>query len=398
MTGGRRLRDALRDLRRHPVQNALTALTMLIGVVSIVLVSAASSIATDAILADQEQQTARAVTYLAQTRIPAPGLATTARTVADHLQRRLGGQANVLISETAAMFWGTPEESMHNLPRRGLTVDWELGDLSRTRRVTALSGAFPLPELSEPPLLAVNETAAAQLGYPQQRTVVLSPETDGPGVQFTIAAVVADGSDEPQAFGTMDALAEFFPQAATGPTQIELTLPTTHPELVSQAVADTLVDAHLTASDKVERYDTAWRVVEQIALVREILLAICVVMLGLAALGILNVGLSSVRERSKELVIRRVLGARRRDLFGLVTGGAVLLALIVTASATVLTMVGVEFVVPRLLPASKGIVAPPFPADAALLGCAAAVLTALIGSALPAWKATRLDVADALRA
>lgn len=132
MTGGRRLRDALRDLRRHPVQNALTALTMLIGVVSIVLVSAASSIATDAILADQEQQTARAVTYLAQTRIPAPGLATTARTVADHLQRRLGGQANVLISETTAMFWGTPEESMHNLPRRGLAVDWELGDLSRT--------------------------------------------------------------------------------------------------------------------------------------------------------------------------------------------------------------------------------------------------------------------------
>lgn len=295
------------------------------------------------------------------------------------------------------MFWGTPDDSAHNLPRRGLAVTWDLGDLTRARRVSALSGAFPLPELSQPPLLAVNEAAARQLGYPEQRTVVLSPESAGAGVRFTIAAVVADGSGEPQAFGTMDALAEYFAQAATEPTQIEVTVPVTSPELVSQAIDDALTDAQLPASERIERYDTAWRVVEQIEFIRTILLVISAVMLGLAALGILNVGLSSVRERSKELVIRRALGARRRDVFSLVTGSAVLLALIVTVLAIVLTVVGVEVVLPRFLPAGRGIASPPFPADAALLGCAAAVLTALIGSAAPAAKATRLDVADALR-
>jgi putative ABC transport system permease protein len=397
MIGGRLLRDALRDLWRHPLQNALTALTMLIGVASIVLVSAGSSIATDSILAEQEQQTARAVTYLAQTRIPASGLASTARAVADHLRTRLGGQANVLLSETTPMYWGTPDESADNLPRQGLVVTWDLGDLTRARRVTALSGTFPLPALSQPPLLAVNETVARQLGYPEQRTVVLSPELAGAGVQFTIGAVVSDGSTELQAFGTMDALAEYFPQTATRPTQIQITAPVPSPEWVGQAVDDTLADAHLPASERIQRYDTAWRLVEQIDLIRTILLVVAVVMLGLAALGILNVGLSSVRERSKELVIRRALGARRRDVFGLVTGSAVLLALIVTVLAIVLTMAGVEFILPRLLPAGRAIVTPPFPTDAAMLGCAAAVLTALIGSAAPAWKATRLDVADALR-
>lgn len=116
-----------------------------------------------------------------------------------------------------------------------------------------------------------------------------------------------------------------------------------------------------------------------------------------SSVGILNIGLASVKERARELVIRRPVGARRTDLVGLVLLHAVVLALIATTCATVITVIAVTRWVPNYIPYDSPIVSPAIPWDGFIAGLAAALTTTLIGSLVPAIAASHLTIADALR-
>lgn len=60
---------------------------------------------------------------------------------------------------------------------------------------------------------------------------------------------------------------------------------------------------------------------------------IAILLLFVSALGLINIGLASLEQRTHELLIRRALGATRWSIASLVLGSSVLLAMIVSILA-----------------------------------------------------------------
>ncbi len=107
---------------------------------------------------------------------------------------------------------------------------------------------------------------------------------------------------------------------------------------------------------------------------------------------IMNIMLVSVTERTKEIGIRKSLGARRRDILKQFLAESTTLALLGGA-----TGVSLAYLLARLVSALS-----PIPTSLPLLAVAAALLVSgsvgLISGVYPAWQAARLDPIVALRA
>ena len=81
------------------------------------------------------------------------------------------------------------------------------------------------------------------------------------------------------------------------------------------------------------RVDRVGELRDSLSFMQAVFSAVAAAALLVSALGLLNIGLASIAERSRELVVRRALGAQRRHLFVQVMGSSLLLAVIVTVVA-----------------------------------------------------------------
>jgi putative ABC transport system permease protein len=124
------------------------------------------------------------------------------------------------------------------------------------------------------------------------------------------------------------------------------------------------------------------------------LVAIAISALGLlvGGIGVMNIMLMSVTERTREIGIRKALGARRRDIVGqflveamTLTGAGGMLGIVIAVLITML----VGALVPSL--PSK------VPAWALITGFSASVIIGVFFGVWPAMKAAKLDPVDALR-
>jgi putative ABC transport system permease protein len=110
-----------------------------------------------------------------------------------------------------------------------------------------------------------------------------------------------------------------------------------------------------------------------------------------AGVGIMNIMLVSVTERTKEIGIRKAIGARRANILGQFIVEAVVLCQIGGIFGIIIGILGgniaaIAFHMPAV-----------FPVDWALIGFAITTLVGVIFGVYPAWKASNLDPIEALR-
>jgi ABC-type antimicrobial peptide transport system permease subunit len=122
-----------------------------------------------------------------------------------------------------------------------------------------------------------------------------------------------------------------------------------------------------------------------------LLLAVALISLLVGGVGIMNIMMVSVTERTKEIGLRMAVGARPRDILWQFLVEAVFLCLIGGAVGVLLGRGG-SFLVEFFL---KWRTEPSLPAVIGAVGVSAFV--GIVFGFYPAWKASRLDPIDALR-
>jgi len=110
-----------------------------------------------------------------------------------------------------------------------------------------------------------------------------------------------------------------------------------------------------------------------------------------AGIGIMNIMLVSVTERTREIGIRRAIGAKKRNIMVQFIMEAVALCEVGGAIGVVLGILGGNLLAMVLkLP-------PAVPMDWVLIGLAMCSVVGIVFGTYPAWKAANLDPIEALR-
>ncbi len=125
---------------------------------------------------------------------------------------------------------------------------------------------------------------------------------------------------------------------------------------------------------------------------------VTIVALTIGGLGILGVGMASVRERARDFGLRRALGASKGRIFASVIVQTLLEVLMAAGIAIPLAAVLVELFAREMVLESLPL--PPstaLPLSSALQGLAGALVVGLMAGLLPAINAARVSVVQALR-
>ncbi len=391
------VRHALSELASHPGRATLNAIGLLVGVLAVVGIVGSGSVVGSIAIGTAEQLNGRSASYS----VPVEAGAISAADVESFLSATApvgdsGGAVALLITTTEPTAIGTLADSVQRAPLHRTPVTFVWGDLSRIRRLPVLQGAAEWGDASFPPHLVLNRPAAELWGGVGTELVVM---TGGhPPVRVIVSGVIADGDGQP---GYYLAAAPFLtlPGGIRG-AQAEVTLQ--HPSATAEAMFLAATQGASAASwvldaPSFHRTDTVEQAIASIAPQQTAFAIAAVIGLFTAGLGILNIGIASVDARTRELVIRRALGATRGSVLGALLLAAILVAAIASAAAAAITILIVQFWAPTLIPASAALDPPAIPWTALGVGTLVACATTLLSSTLPAIVAARLDVAAALR-
>ena len=112
-------------------------------------------------------------------------------------------------------------------------------------------------------------------------------------------------------------------------------------------------------------------------------------------IGIMNIMFVTVRERTREIGVRKAIGAKRRSILVQFLAEASMLALFAGVIALGIAFV-LSYAIEHLL-LSGGSMHIGFPYQVALMGIVLSIGVGLISGFIPAWKASKLDPVEALR-
>jgi len=376
---------ALLGVRRRPFAHALAFLSLCGAVFTVALVGSAGSATVSAVQRQNVLEWGWEPTV--QVKLAHGVEAGEAERWRRLLERSLGGA-------------GAAEIELRAVPGRAIVGGTPIDDLRA--RAPSARRVWPLPVLSgrwlereEGPAvqLVVNEAAAQAAGrlWPARVRWL-----EGGEVAAIVVGVVDDGKAAPEAYLPLEAV----PAGAW-----RTSAATIHLSARAASEADLLRLVGMLqgswddagAVDAIVPTSTFRRGSEAVAVVARIFLGVAAATLALGALTVANVGLASVRERTRELLLRKAFGAQGWELALLVALEAQLVAVAAAALALPLAYAANLAVVQLLVEPRFAVGAPGFPWEWTAFGVAAGMGAAAWGALAPAVRAARLAVADMMR-
>lgn len=383
------LRLAWQGVRTRPLRNALAALSLLIGVVTVVLVQGSSDVIATATVHRALLSGGPATTVTA-TLAEAPGNATPSATWRPALDRMARGATGGHAASVVAFGSVT-------LTAGGSPADVDLyavsTNLRSIRPFELLRGTWFTNGPYLAPELIVNRAASGQLGT-VLRGVSIAQGHAAP-VLVRVQGVVDDGTDEAMVY-VREVDVTTLRRAGIEPTSQGVLLTGSSEQDLRRRVAGYgAVSGQASLVSDVARTDSMAQYDDQLSTSRTLLMTIAALCLVVGALGILNIGLATVRDRSEEWAIRRALGASRAEVLAMVLVESQVVAL----ASAVLALGIAWFTVPWALGQMSSVpVGPtPLPWRAAVVGVVASSTAALCGALVPAIRTSRTALSTLLR-
>lgn len=381
------------ELRAHAGRSVLSGLVLFVGACCVTLALSLSESGRQAIQMEVERSAGRAATLEARPLDDDGQPADLAPELRARLERLLAAEGSALsILRTAVMPaaslgpGGTSDEQ--------LAVSGVQPSLGVVRRLSVVAGRWLNDDdaRSLAPVLVVNVRLAARLSLDPGGVVgtTLRVPTATP-VVGVVVGVLDDRHDSPELYLLADAMQRWGPPLGTT-TGYLLRVP---PSEVTQRQESLRAGVEQLGQVRVdiERRDDAddyANAVGEMATVLKLLASLAFLGTGVSVVAL---GLSTVRQRVQAFGIRRAFGARRRDIFRLVLGEALLTALVAGGLAVAAT----AFVARGIVAGLVDLEVTGFPPRAMAIGLAMAGAMGLVGGVISGVQATRRTVTEAIR-
>ena len=385
------IRMIAKDLRINPLRTSLTALSMFIGIIALIAGVLVGTLGRDYLEAVNARLGGKSPTYSAIVDVPSSVNIQVVTALQERLAHFRPGIASAQYHLNDLAIWASSGDGNTEIRRVTIIIT----DAERTRIMPApiIEGTW-LTGADEPATL-VNESARQ---YVHDGTVALARTGNPQQVPARVNGVIADGTDTPTIYVNATTLQRYWPQAWE-PDGLTILV---HPnEGVDDQHAKTVLDDLLSdvgtgSISSWNRSDNADDYEQVIGFLQLGVTVTAILLLSVSAVGMINIGLAGIEQRSHELLIRRALGATRASIAIQVIGSSVLLGLIIAFAAVLISAVLV-WAIPWMMPADSPLEPPAYPYTAAMIAACASIVTSLVGSLAPAIKAIRLQPALALR-
>jgi putative ABC transport system permease protein len=274
------------------------------------------------------------------------------------------------------------------------------GDLRSIRPFPIQSGKWitPDPDIVLP--VAVNEAASVNLGLTTGTVFSTRIGQTGERVIIRVVGVVADGTRDPHAYAPLDLRLSWVKQIAYRMVAPNILLHTDKaadlPALTELIRTEYFRIFDPGAFPGVMRMDQEDAYAETLGAIRLIFSVVAGLSLIVGAMGILNIGLATLRERSDELSLHRSFGATRAQVMAIIVLEGQIVAVSAAIAAVFFGLLSFPHVSAYL---TQGLVitALSFPLSAAIIGISACCLAAFAGSLAPAVRAGRVPISSIMR-
>ena len=391
------LKMILKDLRIAPLRSVLTSISMLVGIIAMIASFLVGTLGSGYLIAVNAQIYGWVPTYsfsvagsCFEDYSKLEDLFLSLERIEDHTAITFSVREDVRFA---------PVMSISSLQNSDMSIYKDLFPVDTVFTISTYNQIYNLPMTSGEWLngsgsnyslqIVINKEAESYLNAPYAVGSVGSSLTLTP---FRIIGVVNDGRDVPTVYIDAYSVAKYVPamwqvQNATVYWNSTHGLTT---EQIYSALSDCIADTiggnleYSGRSDVGNTYDSVLSML-QIGL-----------LVFVSILGQINIGLSSLEQRTHELLIRRAIGASRSNIVLLVLGSQLILSVFVCVVSILISILLVQGI-GMYLPADSPVPSPDYPILVAIIAVVTSVATALLGGLLPALKAAKLEPALALR-
>jgi ABC-type antimicrobial peptide transport system, permease component len=382
---------ALEEVTRHRLRASLGMLSIGVGVAAISIIVALGTIAQAAAQSIVERQTGRPATLSIISETSAREFITR---VAPRLEARFERYG---VTEWSRLYGWRVTVTAPSMSRPGTVFGVDPAFIEvRPLRVTA--GRWFLPSDADlfAPALIVNETWVTEFGGSARLGQVLRLDVGAERISGRILGIVDDADKESRLYAPVDTmLARLGASGVRDATVIVHGGPNESALLGSRLEID-LGQAglpHVTAV-RVDAADDFRALFEALQLVLGFIAAVSLIT---GALGVLNLGLVTARQRASEFAIRRSFGATSLDVFGIVLAENVILSVLGGVLGVTTGVVLVTLGTPLLLDRVGVRDLPPYPLTAAVAGLLVASGVGAIAGFAPARLASRASIIETIR-